>query len=143
MNRIRWLALGLGASYAVGAGILLLVEPGMGFRSFADFWNPDLVVPALTSTAWLANDLYHLVSGTLLLVLAASLTASNDPLSRLVPMLGLAAGATFILLPGWFVALSLVVGVTAIGFVVAPSAMPVALAAWAFTLAWVWRSPPW
>lgn len=192
----RWLAVGLGACYATGAAILLFVEPGMGFRSFADFWNPDLVVPALESTAWLIGDLCHVTSGVLLLLLVATLGVSTNRLSRLARTLGVVAGATFILmamidraasllpalvaasdtvaslaigyvatrlgvlfaalfflggfvlalaaanrrdLPRWFVVLSVVVGIAAIGFVVLPTPIPVALAVWAFALAWVWR----
>lgn len=195
MNLTRWLAFGLGASYTVGAAILLFVEPGMGFRSFADFWNPDLVVPALGSAAWLVSDLSHLVNGTLLLVLVASLGTPTTPLTRLVSTSGVAAGSTFVLLamldraaaflpalvtdsgrlatlavgfiatragvlfaalfllggfmlalsvayrrdlPRWFVVLSFIAGIAAIGFLLVPTPMPVALAVWAFALAWVW-----
>lgn len=97
MIRTRWVAVGLGACYTVAAGIMLFVEPGMGFRSFADFWNPDLVAPALSTTAWLISDLCHLGSGTLLMIFAASLTAPGDALSRLVRNLCIAAGTAFVL----------------------------------------------
>jgi hypothetical protein len=96
-RQISWLAVGLGTAYAASAVILLVVEPGMGFRGFQDFWKPDLVVPALTSTAWLISDLCHLLSGALLIVLAASLRQPAASPSRLLPMLGLAAGMTFVL----------------------------------------------
>lgn len=95
--RIRYIAAGLGACYAVAASIALFVEPRMGFRGFEDFWNPALVVPALTSSAWLIGDSCHLASGTLLLILAASPGASDRKLSGLVPVFAVAAGTAFVL----------------------------------------------
>lgn len=194
MIRTRWVAVGLGSCYTVAAGIMLLVEPGMGFHTFADFWNPDLVVPALSTAGWLISDLCHLGSGTLLMIFAASLAAPGDALSRLVRNLGIAAGTAFVFvamidwaarslptlvpdpaelatlsvgyiatrvgvlfagafllgsfvvafalehrhgLPRWFVVLSVIVGASAIVFFLVPSPMPVALAVWAFAVAWV------
>ena len=32
--------------------VLLVFEPGMGFREFSDFFNLEKIVPALSSTAW-------------------------------------------------------------------------------------------
>lgn len=98
MSSTRWLAAGLGVSYTVGAGIFLVVEPTMGFRTFDDFWNPALVVPALTSYAWLVSDLCHLASGVLLVLLAASLGDATQKGSRLISVLALCAGTTFVLL---------------------------------------------
>ena len=98
-RRVKLAAAGLGLAYAVSAVILLLVEPRMGFRHMLDFWNPELVVPALSSTAWLVSDLCHLASGVLLLVLADSPAAAAPcGTSRLVSIFGQVAGAVFVLL---------------------------------------------
>jgi|GEM_PF-6539610 len=98
MINVRLLATGLGASYSVIASIQLLFEPSMGFHRFVDFWNPTLVLPALTSIAWWVSDLCHLVNGLLLLFLAAALHVFTRTVQRAAGNLALAAGCVFVLL---------------------------------------------
>ena len=91
-------AAGLAISYGVGSFVMLAVEPGMGFRSVADYFDPLLLVPALDSVAWLVSDVCHLVNGCLIAVLGVTLAGTASAAHRLTRITAAGAAILFILL---------------------------------------------
>lgn len=69
----------LGVGFAGISFILIAVEPGMGFHSFADYLDPQKVIPQAGSAAWLVGDLLYLGFAVALAALALE---SGDRLAR-------------------------------------------------------------
>ena len=53
--------------------ILLFLEPAMGFKNMADFFDLAKVVPALGSAAWFVSNMLHIALGTTLLLFQSEL----------------------------------------------------------------------
>ncbi len=62
----------LALGFATVSAIFILVEPGMGFAGFADYFDPAKVIDAAPSVAWMLGDLIYLGFGVALFVLAIS-----------------------------------------------------------------------
>lgn len=71
--------------------ILLAIEPGMGFRGVADYFDLEKVVPASSSTAWNLSNLSHLVQGGALLILCTAYRSSSNASKTTIAMLALVA----------------------------------------------------
>ena len=88
MSRSTLAAAFLALGFAVVTAILALVEPGMGFDGFADYFDPAKVVPAAGSVAWLIGDLIYLGSAAALVVwttrakIPEASTGSGSPCRR-------------------------------------------------------------
>ena len=92
-----WTSLALGVSFAIGATILITIEPEMGFSTMADYWNPELVVPALNSIPWLVSDVCHMLNGILLIILSSTFATAHGTLASLLRASGTVSGAFFVL----------------------------------------------
>lgn len=76
--------------------VLIGFEPDMGFREFADFFDLDKVVPALSSTAWYTSDFMHVLVGFGLLFLASGIHQASIPNPVLTAAFGFAAAPLFV-----------------------------------------------
>jgi hypothetical protein len=72
--------------------IVLFVEPGMGFATPKDFFDPEKVANGYTSLAWFLGDLFYLTIG----IATARIARTSD--DRYLIWSALAAGILFFLL---------------------------------------------
>jgi hypothetical protein len=77
--------------------VLLVFEPAMGFKEFADFFDLEKIVPALGSTAWYVGNVMHLLVGFGLLFLASGVRTAGLPRSVLTAAFGFAAAPLFVI----------------------------------------------
>lgn len=82
----------LAIGFAIVTAIAILVEPGMGFRQFADYFDATKLVPGLMSIAWLVGDLLYLGFAVVLVYLAG---VNEDWYLRVA---GITAAASFFLI---------------------------------------------
>ena len=88
----------LSIAFLVHSFVLLVLEPAMGFREFADFFDLEKVLPALGSTAWSIGNLMHLLAGFGLLFLAAGIQSANIQRSAVTAAFGFAAAPLFVVI---------------------------------------------
>ena len=85
------------ATFLAHSVVLLLFEPAMGFREFADFFDLDKVLPALGSTAWKVGNIAHVLTGFGLLFLASGTATLDVRRAGVTSAFGYAAAPLFVI----------------------------------------------
>ena len=98
-ERICWspATIVLAAAWLGHTVILFFIEPGMGFRSPADYFDLSKVVPALDSLAWLSSNVLHVVTGFALLQFQLELRSARPEERQLAADIGLVAAPLFVI----------------------------------------------
>ncbi len=86
------------SSMLISSVVLLVLEPNMGFTSFADFYDLQKVVPALSSWEWRIGNVAHLLDGFGLLFLSSGIRTMKLQRSAIISSIGLAAAPLFIVI---------------------------------------------
>ncbi len=89
-------ALLITSAMLIGSTVLLVFEPAMGFKSFADFFVLQKVTPALSSWTWRIGNIAHILDGFGLILLCSGIRASKFRLSATISSFGLAAAPLFV-----------------------------------------------
>ena len=88
----------IASAMLISSIVLLFLEPAMGFKSFADFFDLQKVIPALSSWAWRIGNVAHLINGFGLLFLSAGVRSLSLQQSVTISSFGLAAAPLFVVI---------------------------------------------
>ena len=77
--------------------VLAALEPAMGFRNVADFFDLDKVMPALESAAWFASNTLHVATGATLLFFQSGIRSLPGQFSTAAANFCFAAAPLFVI----------------------------------------------
>lgn len=74
------LALILALDFLFHTILLLFVEPLMGFKGMGDYFDADLLMPALGSVQWQISNAFHMTAGILIPIIGISIVETSKSL---------------------------------------------------------------